>query len=98
MATKLRALFQRRKGRDLFDLWYVLEKNLIDVEKVIFMFQKYCQNGNIQITQEMFQKNLADKMHQPDFKSDIIPLLIPEINWDSDMAFKKVTDELIQKL
>lgn len=24
MATKLRALYQRRKGRDVFDLWYVL--------------------------------------------------------------------------
>lgn len=23
MATKLRALYQRRKGRDLFDIWYM---------------------------------------------------------------------------
>ena len=98
MATKLRALFQRRKGRDLFDLWYVLENNLIDVDKVIFMFQKYCQNDNIKISQESFQKNLEDKMKQQDFKEDIIPLLTPEINWNFDMAFKKVADELIQKL
>ena len=27
MATKLRALYQRRKGRDLFDLWYVFREN-----------------------------------------------------------------------
>ena len=28
MATKLRALYQRRKGRDLFDIWYVADHNL----------------------------------------------------------------------
>ena len=30
MATKLRALYQRRKVRDLFDLWYVVDRQLID--------------------------------------------------------------------
>jgi predicted nucleotidyltransferase component of viral defense system len=29
MATKLRALYQRRKGRDLFDMWLVLNSCLI---------------------------------------------------------------------
>ncbi len=98
MATKLRALFQRRKGRDLFDLWYVLEKNLIDVDRVLSMFQQYCHNDNIKITQEMFQKNLEDKMKQQDFKEDIIPLLTPEISWDFDAAFEKVNFYLIKKL
>lgn len=26
LGTKLRALYQRRKGRDLFDLWYAMSK------------------------------------------------------------------------
>ena len=31
MATKLRALYQRRKGRDLFDVWYAVDCELINL-------------------------------------------------------------------
>lgn len=47
LATKLRALYQRRKGRDLFDLWHVLKNNMVDIDKVITIFQKYCPNDEI---------------------------------------------------
>jgi predicted nucleotidyltransferase component of viral defense system len=32
MGTKLRALYQRRKGRDLFDLWYTLDRGMVNSE------------------------------------------------------------------
>ena len=41
MATKLRALYQRRKGRDLFDMWYILTNKLINVKKTINVFRFY---------------------------------------------------------
>jgi predicted nucleotidyltransferase component of viral defense system len=51
LATKLRALYQRKKGRDLFDLWYALNNADVNVEKVIKAFkhiglgyQKPCRN------------------------------------------------------
>ncbi len=39
MGSKLRALYQRRKGRVLFDMWLMLEKNIIKLEEVIKVFQ-----------------------------------------------------------
>ncbi len=54
MATKLRALYQRRKGRDLFDLWHVLDQKLIDPQKVITIFEKYCEENNGNITRALF--------------------------------------------
>ena len=35
MGTKLRALFQRKKGRDLFDFWFILKHNDIDLPSVV---------------------------------------------------------------
>lgn len=40
MGTKLRALYQRRKGRDLFDLWYVVKNKLVDLDQVLDIFPK----------------------------------------------------------
>lgn len=47
MATKLRALYQRRKRRDLFDLWYVANQSLINLDRVVEIFSKYCANDGI---------------------------------------------------
>jgi predicted nucleotidyltransferase component of viral defense system len=38
LGTKLRALYQRRKGRDLFDLWLCLKQGMLRVEDVIACF------------------------------------------------------------
>ena len=52
MGTKLRALYQRRKGRDLFDMWYVFSKGLVDIDKVVYI----CIGiGALQATYGMFQ-------------------------------------------
>jgi predicted nucleotidyltransferase component of viral defense system len=44
LATKLRALFQRKKGRDLFDLWTGLEAG-IDPSTVVDIFRVYVLRG-----------------------------------------------------
>ena len=35
LGTKLRALYQRRKGRDLFDLYWAISNQNIDVERLL---------------------------------------------------------------
>ena len=44
MGTKLRALYQRRKGRDLFDLWLCLSRGLLDPEQVVACFTAYMKH------------------------------------------------------
>ena len=41
LATKLRALYQRRKGRDLFDLYWAMKNNQVDAEKIIHCYKTY---------------------------------------------------------
>jgi predicted nucleotidyltransferase component of viral defense system len=42
LGTKLRALYQRRKGRDLFDLYWALSRQTIDVVSLTFSFHLSC--------------------------------------------------------
>jgi predicted nucleotidyltransferase component of viral defense system len=79
MATKLRALYQRRKGRDLFDLWLVFIKKLVNIDTVVDIFQKYCASEGINISRDLFLKNMELKRSNKDFQIDINVLLPVEI-------------------
>ncbi len=98
IATKLKALYQRRKGRDLFDLWYVLRHDLINIENVIKIFYQYCKREDQIITKALFEKNLAQKYLHPDFKIDMQALLTPESKWNFEEAFIHVNEKIINKL
>lgn len=98
MATKLRALYQRRKGRDLFDLWYVFQKNTTAIDQVIDIFQKYCHNDNLFISQELFQKNMDLKKLNKDFQTDMNVLLSPTIDWNFDEALDFVQKNIISRI
>jgi predicted nucleotidyltransferase component of viral defense system len=98
MGTKLRALYQRRKGRDLFDLWHVLEKNLINVKAVISIFEQYCQHSHEKISGQQFKQNLLLKKQHTDFMYDMEPLLTEEVQWDFEKAILLVEQEIISKI
>lgn len=87
MATKMRAVYQRRKGRDLFDAWYVFSKGLADIEKVISMFHDYNEYNKTKITKKMFIQNMEEKQHNVDFRGDISALLPADSDYDFDTAF-----------
>jgi len=98
MATKLRALYQRRKGRDLFDLWYVTDRNLINLNRVFDIFSKYCTYSDVKVTSEKFLKNLELKKDHRDFHMDMSVLLPSKLHWDFDEAYQFVVDNVISKL
>ena len=100
LGTKLRALYQRKKGRDLFDLWYAFEVNKTspEVDRIIEVFQKYMKYGDHKISRALFEKNLLEKRASTQFKGDIRPLLRTDIHWDFDQAFDFVIETLIPQL
>lgn len=98
MATKLRALFQRRKGRDLFDIFHIFANNLANTEDVIEIFKLYCERGGTPITQKRFLDNMKQKRINSDFQSDMILLLPEGINWDFAQAFEFVQNTIITKI
>jgi len=98
IATKLRALYQRRKGRDLFDLWYVFKQDLVSLPLVIDIFTKYCAKDDIKISKELFQKNMELKKLNRDFQIDMHVLLPYQTAWNFEEAFDFVQDHIISYL
>ena len=98
MATKLRALYQRRKGRDLFDMWYVTTNDLINLNQVFDIFAKYCTYNGMKISREEFIKNLEQKKDNRDFHVDMSLLLPSKLHWNFDEAYQFVVDNVISRL
>jgi predicted nucleotidyltransferase component of viral defense system len=69
MSTKLRALYQRRKGRDLFDLWHVLNDLRPDEQLIVDGLVHYMRDGLFSYRE--LSANLAAKLDNPDFVADL---------------------------
>ncbi|SMO57936.1 nucleotidyl transferase AbiEii/AbiGii toxin family protein [Gracilimonas mengyeensis] len=99
IGTKLRALYQRKKGRDLFDLHYAIENLDLDVDKIIECFHAYMnKEENKAPSAREFEMNLEEKMKDEEFTGDIMALLRPEVEYEQDKAFENISSNLIQKL
>jgi len=77
LGSKLRALYQRRKGRDLFDLYLSLKGGLASAKEIVQAFQGHLNEDGTQISRAEFEKNLFLKMSDPVFLQDLPPLLAP---------------------
>ncbi len=101
LGTKLRALYQRKKGRDLFDLWFALTTTTsLDKQAVVDTFKHYLNAENKRISAVEFEKNLLEKLRNPVFSNDILPLLENEKaqNYQVEAAYQQVQQELIWRL
>jgi predicted nucleotidyltransferase component of viral defense system len=76
LGTKLRALYQRKKGRDLFDLVSALKRvPSLDASKVVECFRGYLSREGLSVSRAEFEANLAGKAGDPAFTGDVAPLL-----------------------
>ncbi|MEA1950931.1 MAG: nucleotidyl transferase AbiEii/AbiGii toxin family protein [Planctomycetota bacterium] len=97
-ATKLRALYQRRKGRDLFDLWLAIDREIVDPERVVSCFGKYMKRTDRAVSRAQFEQNLHEKESDRVFLADIAPLLRRDVEYDPQTAMKLVIRTFIEKL
>lgn len=99
LGTKLRALYQRRKGRDLFDLYWALTNHDVETEKVIQCYKAYMGfSVDIPPTKKQFLVNMEEKIKDKEFIQDIHSILRPEVVYDNFEAWEVVRKELIEKL
>ena len=95
LGTKLRALYQRKKGRDLFDLWQTAKTLVVNPETVVSCFLQYMEYEEHQISRAEFEMNLFEKLDDSRFLDDISPLLTTGSSWDSRAAARYVLDSLV---
>ena len=71
-ATKIRALFQRKKGRDLFDLWLAVKAGASPIE-IAECFSRYRPGG---WTAARAVANLEVKLEDQEFTADVERLVL----------------------
>lgn len=98
LGTKLRALYQRKKGRDLFDLWYAGRRGNANARRIVACFLRYLEHSGQRISRAEFEANLEDKLADPAFLGDISPLLAPNSGWNLADAARYAREELLSRL
>lgn len=106
LATKLRALFQRDQGRDLFDLWWACTARdrdaslpAVDPDRVRVAFRHYLRTEGSSASTEEFTQELDRKSRDPGFRSDMAQLLRAELPpYDVDAAASLVREMLLSRL
>lgn len=98
LGTKLRALYQRKQGRDLFDLATALEQSNVDPARIVAAFSAYMEHEGHSVTRAQFEENLTLKLRDPLFTADISPLLAADVTWDIEAAAPVVSSRLIELL
>jgi len=97
LGTKLRALFQRKKGRDLFDLGVALELLNFDVHQLIKSFNYYV---DYKVTRAQFEQNLHLKLQEASFVAEIASLMPVNSQLNKKMNYyaHNVYEKIIAKL
>jgi predicted nucleotidyltransferase component of viral defense system len=100
LGTKLRALYQRRKGRDLYDMYKALVQ-VPDMDKAALL---QCYHAYMDFvvdeppTQKVYLQNMEAKMQDDEFIGDITALIRPTEKYDQATAFELVRTELLEKM
>ncbi len=98
--TKLRALLQRRKNRDLFDLNEGLLQGRLDGDQVIACFDYYLGLEGISISRAEAEQRMLQKLERS-LIEDVGPLLPGGVEFsdgDAVKAFDRIWNSLITKI
>lgn len=100
LGTKMRAMFQRKRGRDLFDLYWALTKSPtpINPAMIIASFEHYLKQEGTKAGRAEFIAILEGHLQDRGFCSDMQPLLRTDLTYDPQVAGKHVTTHLLNLL
>ena len=100
LGTKMRAMFQRKRGRDLFDLYWALTKSPtpVDPAAIIASFEHYLKQEGTKAGRTEFIGILDDHLKDRGFCSDTEPLLRSGITYDPQSAGRHVKANLLSLL
>lgn len=99
LGTKIRALYQRRKGRDLYDLYKAFSKGRLDIKKMLHCYRKYMEFSVGKVpSQNEFIQNIELKLQNEYFAGDIVGLIRPDELYNHNDAYELVKKELFDKM
>jgi predicted nucleotidyltransferase component of viral defense system len=96
IATKIRALYQRSKGRDLFDMWLALTNLSVNPDAILAPFGPYRPDD---FTAEKCIDNLDLKLQDSRYRHDLDNLVVQNVDdYDIDAAADLIKNEILSKL
>lgn len=100
LGTKLRVLYQRKKGRDLYDLYVALTRNpSLDRELILTCYREYMKfSAGNPPSRSVFLQNMEAKINDPEFTGDTTGLLRKERSYNPLIAYELVKGELIDSI
>lgn len=98
MGSKLRALYQRKKGRDLFDVVVALGEKKVFAKEIVETFLEHLERDQLTVSRAEFEKNLRGKMRDQLFSSDLMQLLSEESTFDLEGGFTTILNEVFPLL
>lgn len=100
LGTKMRALFQRKRGRDLFDLYWALKqaKPAVNPQAVIDSFLHYLRQEGASAARAEFLSILDSHLADRGFCSDMHALLRSGLSYDPQEAGAVVKESLLRLL
>lgn len=100
LGTKLRALYQRSKGRDLFDLDYARTNMEVNVDEILHCYYAYMRFATERKppSKKEFLLNIEAKENDQNFKGDMEALLRSEVVYDQQSAFQWLKNEVIERI
>ena len=99
VGTKVRALYQRLKGRDLFDVYTALITDKLNLDRVMTAYDRYLRFvASHASTYKEFVLNVDEKMYNPEFLGDTTDLLRPGLTFDPQPVWEKVREDIVSCL
>lgn len=105
LGTKVRALFQRDHGRDLFDLWWAItpsrpgSAHQAQPQRVIDAFADYMAREGASFTFEDYDDELRKKLATRSFRNDVDGMLRTDLPpYDIDVAAEQIRTRLLSLL
>ena len=98
VATKIRALYQRRNGRDLYDMWLALTDPSLDLtgQQLLAAFDPYRPEG---LTAKAAINTLHDHLRHANFRADTNNLIVDgPTGYDIDVAAQLIINEVLSHL
>jgi predicted nucleotidyltransferase component of viral defense system len=97
LSTKLNALYGRKKGRDLFDLYWALTHLDFNIEKLLHCSKIHYGHAELKPpTAKQFMRNMEEKLIDFEFTNDIFNVLKPNVEYDNLEAWELVRRMLIE--
>jgi predicted nucleotidyltransferase component of viral defense system len=96
IATKLRALYQRSKGRDLFDIWMAMTELKLEPDEILAAFSTYRPE---RYSSRLAIVNLDEKLKTQTFRIDLKSIVNDApLGYDIDKAAEFVKETLLSKM